>query len=184
MIKSKIQGYPIYRFIIDQRAGKQTTMGFALSVADNYSRTFKEHNIHSILTGHHFMWGSPNVESRIMRLQSWMHVNNKAGSFPYLRIVTHKCPNLCKQLEDYIKEERLDNEVGDRPAKYQTIDLAVAAEYWCASFPKWFPVAGKNIGGGSPAFQLFQQLQASSSSRKKPDDNSVLLGTALTPYKV
>lgn len=184
MIKTKMQGYPFYRFIIDQRAGKQTTMGFGMSVADNYSRTFKDNNIKSVTTGHHFIWGSPNVESRIMRLQSWMHPNTKNGPYPYLRVITHKCPVLCKQLEDYIKEERMDNEVGDRPAKYQNVDTCVCLEYWCASFPKWFPVGGKNIGGGSPAYQLFQRLQATMSARKKPEDKSVTLGNTLTPYKV
>ena len=119
-----------------------------------------------------------------MRLQSWMHPNAKNGPYPYLPIITHKCPMLCKQLEDYIKEERMDNEVGDRPAKYQSIDTVVCLEYFAASFPKWFPVGGNNIGGGSPAFQLFQRLQATSSARKKPADKSVVMGNALTPYKV
>lgn len=185
MIKAKMKGYPFYRFIIDQRAGKQTTMGFTLSVADNYSRAFKENNIYSQTTGNHFVWGSPNVEARIMRLQSWMHVNNKSGSYPFLRIITEKCPQLCKQLEEYIKDDSDDTTtIGDRPAKGQAIDLAVGLEYWSASFPKWIPVARNNIGGGSPAYQLFQRLKSQSDARSKPKDESVVLGTSLTPYRI
>jgi len=185
MIKAKMKGYPFYRFIIDQRAGKQTTMGFSLSVADNYSRAFKESNIASQITGNHFVWGSANVEARIMRLQSWMHVNNKDGSYPYLRVITDKCPNLCKQLEDYVKEDSENqNTIGDRPAKGQNIDLAVSLEYWAASFPKWIPVARNNIGGGSPAYRLFQHLKSQEAARTKPKDESVVLGTSLTPYRV
>ena len=45
MIKVKMQGYPFYRFIIDQRAGKQTPMGFKISIAENYARAFEENNI-------------------------------------------------------------------------------------------------------------------------------------------
>lgn len=184
MIKAKMQGYPFYRFIVDQRAGKQTTMGFSMTVADNYARAFKNHGIHSVTTGNHFVWGNANVEARIMRLQSWMHINEKSGSYPYLRVVTDRCPVLCKQLEDYVKEERQDNEIGDRPAKGQKIDVAVGLEYWAGSFPKWFPVTGKNIGGGSASLQLFNQLRAMESSKRKPAGGSVELGHSYSPYKV
>ena len=182
MIKVKMQGYPFYRFIIDQRAGKQTPMGFKISIAENYARAFEENNISSVMTGHRFAWGSANVEARIMRLQSWLHINPKSGSFPYLRVVTHKCPVLCRQMEEYVKEENDGSTVGDKPAKDQSIDEAVCLEYFAASFPKWFPVTGNNIGGGSPAFRLFQQLQAKAGPGKKPE--STVLGVALTPYKV
>lgn len=182
MIKVKMQGYPFYRFIIDQRAGKQTPMGFKISIAENYARAFEENNVSSVMTGHRFAWGSANVEARIMRLQSWLHINPKSGSFPYLRVVTHKCPVLCRQMEEYVKEENDGSTVGDKPAKDQSIDEAVCLEYFAASFPKWFPVTGNNIGGGSPAFRLFQQLQAKAGPGKKPE--STVLGVALTPYKV
>ena len=184
MVKVKMQGYPFYRFIIDQRAGKQTPMGFKISIAENYARAFQENNIASVMTGNRFAWGSANVEARVMRLQSWLHINPKSGSFPYLRVVSHKCPSFCKQMEECIKEESDGNTVGDRHAKGQAWDLIACCEYWAASFPKWFPTAGNNIGGGSPAFRLFQQLQAQGSQGKKSNGDSVTLGVALTPYKV
>ena len=85
-------------------------------------------------------------------------------------------------MEEYVKEENDGSTVGDKPAKDQSIDEAVCLEYFAASFPKWFPVTGNNIGGGSPAFRLFQQLQAKAGPGKKPE--STVLGVALTPYKV
>ena len=57
-------------------------------------------------------------------------------------------------------------------------------EYWAASFPKWIPVARNNIGGGSPAYQLFQHLKSQEAARTRPKDESVVLGTSLTPYRV
>lgn len=117
-------------FIIDAHAARTTPMGFSGSVGSNYSRAFREQSLFCRTTGSVFMPGSDMVESRIQKVQEAMVI--RSNGRPYLRIVTHLCPNLVKQLEEYERDER-EGPQGiiqlDKPAPNQRIDVAVCAEY-------------------------------------------------------
>ncbi len=114
LIKSKMGNFHFNRFIIDYAAGRQKTMSFSLTVEANYAEAMAKHGIRCANSGSHFTWGSTDVGGRIMRLQSWMHLDSRGK--PRLRIVTHLCPNLCRQITDCIKAEVNDQVIDDRPA--------------------------------------------------------------------
>lgn len=169
-IRSMTMGQRFYRFIIDQKAGKQVGMGYGMSVMANYSRAFAAHNLIAAQTGNGFQLGCTDVGGRVMQLQSWMHVSSTG--LPKLRIVTHKCPNLCKQLERY-KKKVVNKEVrDDRPADGQAIDVAVALEYWAASYPR-FVRLDPAVTDGSPGYQRYMKLFGN----KKKDPPPVRMGT-------
>lgn len=123
IIRDRTLGQRFHRFIIDARAHGQTGMGYGNSVGANYTRAFEQRRIGCRSTGSNFTLGSTDVGGRIMKLQALMHV--RPNGYPKLRIVTQKCKNLCKQLQKYRKDGSNKLLVDDRPARGQTIDLAV-----------------------------------------------------------
>lgn len=137
-IKPKMGGNTFNRFIIDGHAARTTPMGFGVRIGTNYSIQFEELGIYCTQTGSQFTYGSDNVAGRIQVLQDWMHIQSKTG-LPKLRIVTHRCPTLCEQLNDYEKQ-LASNVVADfTPAKGQVLDAAVCLEYWASRHPTWVP---------------------------------------------
>lgn len=170
LIKKLGAGQRFYRFIIDARAGRQQQMGYDARVADNYIRAFKKERIKSISLGYRFVEGCGDVGGRMGCLREWLHYQD-GQDYPTLRIVNHRCPNLCKQMKNY-KLSRVNNDVReDRPAPGQAIDLAVAAEYWAASKPRYVPYSLTPEDGGAAYVQWIKRF-----GRKKSQQSGYHLG--------
>lgn len=183
MIKTKLQSYSLYRQIIDTRAGKQTPMSFSMSIADNYLAEFRKFGIKSEYSGDSFTWGLPEIGPRIMKLKSWMHPNPRSGVSPFLRIVTHRCPNLVKQLTNYMRDDSNDKEF--RPAGGQQIDVAACLEYWAASNPRWVAPKPNNVGFVGIAAQHFFSMLSRQKAKGQPQgQGGYSLGSAYSPYEV
>lgn len=138
-VRDKTLGYEFERFIIDGHAGRQTPMGFGLSIERNYSNAFAEHNLKCRQTGSHFTYGSDDEIARIGLVQSALKV--RGNGRPRLRIVVKNCPNLVRQLETNVKKIERD-EMTEKPAPGQKDDLRVCLEYWVSRHPRYVPRAG------------------------------------------
>lgn len=125
-----------YRFIVDWHAARQTPMGFDTRIIDVYEDCFESEGIRCAATRHRFARSSDQVGGRQLILNSAMHPINNTG-LPKLRIVAHRCPDLCKQLEK-IKKHVVSKEVKDeRKAPGTVSDLVDCAEYFVASHPRY-----------------------------------------------
>jgi hypothetical protein len=168
------QGYFFERFIIDPNAGRQTPMGFNVTVAKNYTRAFEELGLRCRQSGAQFTPGSNDVAGRILQLQSWMTIGPRG--FPRLRIVVDNCPSLCMQLERYVKDAMSNVPNEFKPAKGQKLDLAVCLEYWASRNPEWIPPRiGKRRS--SEMQSLYERLRKTYDKKKK-EDGSLVLGPA------
>lgn len=159
----RLHGEVFETFIGDPCAMRQTPVGFGMTVAANYSAAFRKYNLACRQTGHSFTPGSDDVLSRIGLLQSWMVIQNDGRC--KLRIVTHRCPNLCRQLEEYEKNEH-DGVIEEKPAPRQQIDLAVCLEYLASRQPRYVPRPMHIPQQRSAAFHAFQKLQKQSSGQE------------------
>jgi hypothetical protein len=130
LIKNRIEASDppeqIESFVIDGHAARIKPMGFSLSIGANYSVQFKKYGIHSVKTGTGFTYGSDDVDSRIMKLQAAMALDDLGRC--KLRI--YNCPGLVKQILNYRREADSAGNPTDKPAKRQVIDLAVCLEYF------------------------------------------------------
>lgn len=127
-------------FIIDAHAARTTPMGFSGTVGSNYTRAFREHSLACRRSGSVFLPGSDGVEERIGLVQKAMVI--RGNGRPYLRIVTHRCPNLVKQLEEYERAQREGPQgvvMLELPAANQKIDIAVCLEYAISANPVYVP---------------------------------------------
>jgi len=141
LVKAKVTGQVIYRWICDWRAGRQVTMGSDANtrVVDAYARAFADEGLKCVATASQFIFGSDNVGGRQLVLQSWMHANKEG--IPKLRVVEHRCPHLCDQLAK-IKKKTVNKEVVDeRKMSGMPSDLVDSLEYYAASGPRWLPLA-------------------------------------------
>ena len=136
MIKSLEPGRQYCQFIIDGKAGDQTSMGAEIQVSQLYSEAFREHGLRCQLTADMFMPGSPIWITRSMKLRKWMAPDHQGR--PQLRIVTHMCPELCRQLRNNVRTVRKED-VQDKPAPGQVQDLMVCLEYWASIDPTYIP---------------------------------------------
>lgn len=135
IVAPEVRGWMFHNFIIDYRAGRAQSIGLSHRVVDAYRMAFKEEGLSCHLTKHGFTFASDDVGGRQLVLQSWMHPG-KSG-LPRLRVVTHRCPDLCEQLRK-IKKDTVRKEVrDDRKLAGQASDLVDALEYYAASGPRY-----------------------------------------------
>lgn len=159
----RFRGEVFETFIADPCASRQTPVGFGMTVATNYSRAFREHQVSCRQTGHSFTPGSDDVLSRIGLLLSWMVIQSDGR--PKLRIVRHRCPVLCRQLEEYEKHEH-DGVIEEKPAPRQQIDMAVCLEYLASRQPRYVSRPMHIPQRRSAAFHAFQSMNQKSGSRE------------------
>ncbi len=143
MVKTLEPGRQYCQFVIDGKAGDQTSMGAELSVMQLYSAAFREQGLRCQLTADMFMPGSPSWITRSMKLRSWMATS--AEGRPQLRIVTHMCRELIRQLSNNVRKVSKED-IQDKPAPGQKQDLMVCLEYWASLDPSYVaPPAGGTI---------------------------------------
>lgn len=135
LIKKETEGQYFRQFLCDRRAGRQTPMGMRARIVDSYEEAWLEAGLQCSLSKHKFQMASDDVGGRQMILQGLMHPG-KTG-LPKLRIVTHRCPQLCRQLEK-VKKQVVSKEVRDeRKAPGQPHDVLDCLEYFAASKPRY-----------------------------------------------
>lgn len=161
------------RFIIDPKAGAQTPMGFGKTIERNYSDAFAKCKLTCAQTYSGFSWGSVDVAGRIGMVHKMLSTSRTG--FPYLRIVTQRCPNLCKQLRQYNKQVQSGFVSEFKPAPRQKIDLAVCLEYWASRDPEYIPPPQAYSLGQSPMERVYQSLIGRNKKKKKQSE-SILLG--------
>jgi|694.fasta_scaffold00460_58 hypothetical protein len=154
LIKREAQDEKFFKFIIDHRASRQTPMGFGCRIVDEYERAFLLAGLTCFSTKHRFRPGSDDVGGRQMIINGWMHPNQKG--LPRLRIVTHRCPNLCVQLTKLKKKVIQKEAVDERKADGQPSDVADALGYFAGSKPYYFFIK-PTIEDASPAYQRYMK---------------------------
>lgn len=136
IVRASEPGRRYCQFIIDGKAGDQTSMGAELQVSQLYSQAFRAQGLRCQLTADMFMPGSPSWITRSMQLRKWMACNSDGR--PQLRIVAHACRELIRQLRNNVRTVRKDD-IQDKPAPGQKQDLMVCLEYWASIDPMYIP---------------------------------------------
>lgn len=131
------------RFIGDAKAGDQTPMGHAHTVFQNYESEFKKAGLRCQLTGDMFLRGETVWVNRSLKLRTLMQVRNSCGR-PRLRVVTHLCPTLVRQLETLVKAVSKED-VQDKLAPGQITDAVVCLEYYAGFNPKFLAPPANQI---------------------------------------
>lgn len=167
LVRKETEGQIFYRWICDWHAGRQVTMGSDAHtrVVDAYAKAFKEEGLSCVATGSQFMFGSDNVGGRQLVLQGWMHPNK--DGIPKLRIVEHRCPQLCEQLQK-IKKRIVNKEiVDDRKVAGMASDLVDAAEYYAASGPRYIFLTPR-IEDAPSGYQRYMKRFGAKEGAKEP----------------
>ena len=115
-------------FIMDARAGRQTPMGFTMTVAEHYQSVFEELGLNSRLSQSGFEWGSDNLESRELALKKWMR---HRGALPPMLSVHRHLVQFDKQITEFFYK-KLDPSKRDERGK--ALELVHCAEYLAAYF--------------------------------------------------
>lgn len=181
LIASKTLGQFFEDFIADAHACQQTPMGFSKTVGQNYSDHFAAENLRCRRQGSFFSYGSDNVDTRIMVLQSTMTI--RSNGTPKLRILG--CPKLCGQLETYKWGADPKGNPTDKPAKYQKIDIVQCLEYFtsrsdCGYFKPPLSRPEDLKSPGVIAMSIAKQMGLD--QKKKPEQQSVYCGAG-TPSR-
>lgn len=169
----KVQGHVFEEFIIDFRMARQTPSGMGLSVGSNYSKAFEARNIRCSRTGTNFSYGSDNIVARWGMMHQALSVRHNGTT--RIRIYNDRCPNLVKQMQQYMKKQEQGVPV-DKPDPHQKDDLVVCLEYLVSKNPQWHD-PGQSDLGGSAAYQRYREIERRRASRnEKSADNSIHAG--------
>lgn len=164
------------RFIIDRKGGDQTPMGFAWSVHTQYAKEFERVGLRCQMTGSMFMPGDHVWVTRSMKLRRWFVVSPLTGRAP-LRIVSHACPELIRQLEGNVRAVSKED-VQDKPAEGQIQDVMVCLEYWAGSDPRYLPQTAPDTIG-SPVMQAYlaeKEFFSGLQGRRTSSSSTIVLG--------
>jgi len=171
------EGVAFQRFICDWNAGRQTPMGFDVTVAQNYSDAFRRRGLQCVETLSGFTWGSNDVAGRIEALNATMAI--RGNGLPRLRVIGRHCPELCKQLKTY-KKQGVDGDSRDyRPAAGQRIDLAVCLEYWVSRRPEYVAPPRDALRVRSSSERIYEKLVAQHGGHKRAQTSGFNLGPAI-----
>lgn len=72
LVAEKSTGVTYHAFVIDARAGRQTTLGSGKRVVEFYREAFARHGLKSRLTDSGFLPGSDDIGARNMTVRNWM----------------------------------------------------------------------------------------------------------------
>lgn len=165
------------RFIIDDRAGRQTPMGFEGTVAQNY---WKEMQAAQVPGSDEGFWvaGSDNFKSRKMIVDQYL--TSRSDGLPSLRIVIERCPLLCRQMAEnhyMIDQNGFVND--EKPAPKQKDDLREGVEYWLSRSPSYMKPLSSAITGG--AWERYKKAVTDlfgPQPENKPEEDTVNIGGA------
>jgi hypothetical protein len=130
----KCSGETYEAFIMDQMAGRMTTIGRDDTTFQAYEKEFKKVKLYARSSGHGFIPGC-NVPSQRYRIVRDMLSIQPDSQCPMLILVESQCPETRKEFTTYRKKvmEQADGEVIlDQPSNPRTHDCMAALEYGCA----------------------------------------------------
>lgn len=164
------------RFIIDDRAGRQLPPGFSWKIREQYAREFQAAGLTSSFAGVMFLKGEDSWFVRSVKLRNWMR--GRLCGRPQLRIVTHACPTLVRQIESVTRNVSKED-IQDKLAPGQIHDAVDVLEYWAGNDPT-FIIPPPQHDVDSPGLRMFNQDNQfwSNLTKAKPQTQSkqIILG--------
>lgn len=167
-VLSKTQGQYFQQFICDDRAGRQTPMGFGLTIRQNYSLEFEALGLRSALTGSNFTRGSDNVAGGIAMVRTWLSIRDDGTT--KFRIVLPTTKNMQKEFSVYSKA--ISHEESTEEPLRANDHLMSCLRYLAAANPQYVPPQKARLQTGS-AYSQFQDWMR---ERNQNQDNSVHMG--------
>lgn len=152
-------------FIMDQQAGRQTTIGAEMSTFESYSKQFAKHGLSARVCGNGFLRGCNEKQRRRRAVRELLEPIE--GGLPKLMLREDKTYATQREFHRYRKKQQpgqKGDEPMDDPLNERAFDCMAALEYLCEYVQKRFsdgtafmePEARK--GQGSPAFQAAQRI--------------------------
>jgi hypothetical protein len=146
-----------HRWIIDSKCGDQTSPGARYTVEERYSEAFKKVGLKCVKTGVRFLSGEQSWIVRSMELRKMMQPVTESADKPQLRIVSHMCPELIRQIDRNLRHVS-KNDVQDKRAGGQVQDLLDTLEYFAGSHPDYSPPPEADAEE-TPSFQSWKNEQ-------------------------
>lgn len=175
MIRERHSGRFFEDFIIDGMAARQKPMGFSWTIGHQYEMAFEKENLRS-RHGTYFTPGDPDFLQRSQQVHKALRMR-KCGR-PQIRIVTHKCPHLVKQLRTNVRKLNKEGEPLEKPQDNQKDDVRVCLEYYMSRrlTYKEPPVAGVPSDPTMKRYHAFRTEALRAGRKGKASDKSVLCG--------
>lgn len=124
------------RWIIDHKCGDQTSPGDAYRIEHRYSTAFSKKGLSCEATGTRFTASEHVWLVRSMEFRNMMMPVAEDAPRPKLRIVTHRCPELIKQITRNMRKITKED-IQDVRASGQIQDLLDCLEYFAGSRPAY-----------------------------------------------
>lgn len=125
-------------FVIDDRAGRQTPMGFGKTVGQQYVDAFSQHGLRCRRTGSHFLPGSDNVAARNGLVRQWL-ARREDGTTKF-RCLTPATLNMQQEFGLYKKKVTRDDIHDDVVRRHD--HLMGCLGYLASRGPVFVPPAG------------------------------------------
>lgn len=152
-VKEMDPGRVYSAWIIDHKGGDQTSMGDAHRVEDKYASAFAAAGLKNDFTGTRFIPSEHTWILRSMALRRTMMPVGEEAPRPQLRIVSHMCPELIRQIGRNMRHVSKDD-VQDKQASGQVKDLLDCLEYFAGSRPV-YRVPSKAAPEETPGYRSF-----------------------------
>lgn len=171
-MRGKTAGRRFWDFIIDTRAGRQTSNQTGKTTAQQYSEALQTSAVRCELRGSAFCWGSDDVVGGIESVRGYLRVSGDGR--PGLRVACERSPTgyLISKLPNFEAEiasyrmKRAGDIVTDRPEDKGWHHLMDAMRYLCAYQPKWHEQPPME----KPASAVYREFQ------KKQKQNALMQG--------
>ena len=134
-VHQKVSGKSFEVFLIDNRAGRQTPMGFNKTVRQQYADAFERYAIRSRQSGSNFVPGSDNIAAGIGLVREWLTIRNNGTT--KLRVMRDRTTNLQKEFLLYKKRVTRDA-ISDDPVP-KNDHLMDALRYLASYSPEYVP---------------------------------------------
>jgi len=179
LVHEKVGNQLFEAFIIDDHAGRQTSMGRGETIKQLYSAEFDKHGLRSRLTGNSFVNGSDNVMAGLGAIREGLHIQGDGRS--RFRFLTdgekrNRVPNLCKQVLFY-KKMLASGVVEDKPAPHQ-VDDGVHCLRYLAAFNPYYQRPQMSEKQYSPAYRMFLKSKKTAQRNKR---TSMVCGPQFSP---
>lgn len=175
IVADKVAGRVYEWFVIDYRAGRQTTMGSEQTVEQQYANAFAKCGVTSIQTGSSFLPGSDDVQARAMEVREWLRPGQEGG--PRCLFVLEKTIETQREFKLYKKRVVNRKDVREEPVDKDN-HLMNDLEYMISRNPKYVFRPGAVDDHASPAWHQYQQHLK---RMKKDAGKYVNLGPVTTP---
>lgn len=172
-VARKAKGRTFEAFLIDNRAGRQTPMGFNKTVRQQYSDAFARQGLRSRQTGANFLPGSDNVTAGIGLVRDLLHIGG--GKRAKLRLYRDKTPWMQREFVLYRKRMTRD-EVHDEPVSKN--DHLMDCLRYLASYNPQYRKPEALPDQWSPAYKAFRDWKKAKGAQE--DTEFVNLGPGVS----